>query len=342
MAVVRQQLAQMEAELKQASWLERDILIDLQMLFEGFHGGLDELEFPYTDLQEFISYNLSKNNTAILRKSMGDLVRRTWRDGEDFDQERLFLIVRMYGNIARLDSNFSLFLDSRVSKIQGRLDAMVEGRFRWYGIGQAGLGTILIFLVILLMRRLSDLYKESLAAKEVMAELSMRDTLTDLPNRRTLADLFPHLLERVKLRGIGFCLMLLEVDNFKGVNDTLGHAAGDLLLKTLAQRMTELLRKPAVIVRWGGDEFVILLPDTFEISDAQTVAHRLLTGLAEPIDFHGQSLEFTTSIGIAQCPLDGDSLEAILHSADLAMYEAKKQGKNTFALCAQNLQPAKG
>jgi len=124
--------------------------------------------------------------------------------------------------------------------------------------------------------------------------------------------------------------MMLDLDGFKEVNDSLGHEAGDALLKTMASRLKKAARECDTVSRFGGDEFVILLTDLANEDDTRVVAERVLASVAEPVPFGGQSLSVTTSIGIAVFPRDGEDAETLLKCADIAMYEAKAGGRNGY------------
>lgn len=327
---LQQQIEKMEQLADQAQWLDDGLRDDLLRLLQSLQGALHELDLPYEDLSDFVAYHRALNS-GFLQRPMIELIRQSWLSKDDDDPYRLFYLVRMYNNIARYDVSFSATLEARTADIRHKLDAVVADKFRSYELAQFGLGLGLSLLVILLARRVIALYNESLASKEAMADLSMRDVLTELPNRRALISMCPVLIEQAQQDSSGLFLMLLDVDDFKGVNDSLGHAAGDVLLRTLAHRMKAMLRSPSVAARLGGDEFVLLLPETPNLGAAQAVAQRLLDHVSSPISFEGKLLSFTLSIGIAQYPQDGGNLDDLLQSADTALYQAKKRGKNTYA-----------
>ena len=141
--------------------------------------------------------------------------------------------------------------------------------------------------------------------------------------------------------------MYLDLDQFKRVNDTLGHEAGDQLLKEVAQRLTECVRKEDTVGRSGGDEFTILLYDINTPSDAGLVAEKILQRLREPIHLSGQPLVVTTSIGVTIIPGDGSASNELMKNADLAMYRAKEPVRRALATasnpttvsCADSLNP---
>lgn len=164
---------------------------------------------------------------------------------------------------------------------------------------------------------------------EVMAT---HDPLTGLPNRTLLYDRFQIAAAQANRRNKRVALMTLDLDHFKVINDTLGHDAGDGLLKVIAARLGRILRKGDTIARLGGDEFVLLLPDIEHAGHALTVAHKVLAEVRKPLTINGNKPVVTVSIGIAVFPDDGTDLETLMKNADLSMYGAKENGRNTCAL----------
>jgi diguanylate cyclase (GGDEF)-like protein/PAS domain S-box-containing protein len=156
------------------------------------------------------------------------------------------------------------------------------------------------------------------------------DLLTGLPNRNLLTDRFSQAIAAKERYHSFLALLLMDLDNFKFVNDTLGHAAGDLLLVEVARRIRSSVRKNDTIARLGGDEFVVI-PD--KVADSQAAARageQILAALSEPFFILGREIFLTVSIGIVVHPNDGDSLDQLLQHADIAMYHAKHLGKNNF------------
>lgn len=175
--------------------------------------------------------------------------------------------------------------------------------------------------VLASMGRILAAYWESGPAGE-HAHLARTDDLTGLPNRRgfyTRAGL----LLRTPNHGLSPVLLLLDLDNFKDVNDSLGHAAGDELLRVVAARLNANLRDEDLLVRLGGDEFAVLLPDADD-GGATQVARRLLAAVEEPVPLEGLSVEVAGSIGIATSPVHGRDVGTLLRHADIAMYRAKR------------------
>jgi len=170
-----------------------------------------------------------------------------------------------------------------------------------------------------------------------LVRLAHVDTLTDLPNRSLLADRVGQLTSVSRRDHRPFALMFMDLDQFKNINDTLGHSVGDALLGEVAQRLQGSLRECDTVARLGGDEFAVLLPGT-DAAGAEQVAGKLLERLAVPCMVQGHELSMTMSIGIACYPSDGDDYEILSRNADTAMYRAKHEGKATWRFFAAGMQ----
>jgi diguanylate cyclase (GGDEF)-like protein len=194
------------------------------------------------------------------------------------------------------------------------------------------LGAVLLFRTQLRLRtrHLERALADRLRAEDRLAFQANYDPLTGLPNRTLFGDRVGQAMVRDELFSAGLAVILLDLDNFKLINETLGHTAGDALLRQVAARIGERLRKTDTLARLGGDEFAILVPDLPEPRLAGEIAQHLIEGLTEPFAVGGGQLYVTASLGIATYPQDADTLEALLQHADAAMYHAKREGKNTF------------
>ena len=157
------------------------------------------------------------------------------------------------------------------------------------------------------------------------------DPLTRLPNRELLRDRCAHSIASAKRRGSRMALLFLDLDHFKPVNDSLGHALGDEVLKVVAQRLTSAVREADTVSRYGGDEFLILLSEVSQPSDAELIASKLITAIAEPCRVGGHVLQLSASIGISLYPDDGEDMDLLIRKADNAMYRAKRHGPGSFA-----------
>lgn len=163
---------------------------------------------------------------------------------------------------------------------------------------------------------------------ERLQHLALYDALTGLPNRELFQDRVQRSLLRAKREQNHFALMYLDLDKFKAANDTFGHAAGDHLLKETARRITECVRETDTVVRFGGDEFVVLLDNIDNRQGAFNVAEKIRLILCEPYEWQGHIIELSVSIGISLFPDQGEQITQLIAAADEAMYKAKKRGKN--------------
>jgi diguanylate cyclase (GGDEF)-like protein len=181
-------------------------------------------------------------------------------------------------------------------------------------------------------------------AESHIAHMASHDALTDLPNRSSLLDRLSQLRsepggEKANESDPAAALLLLDLDRFKEVNDTLGHAAGDKLLRMVSERLRALLAKDDFAARLGGDEFAILHPVT-NAEDTAELARRVIDALVAPYDLEGHQANIGASIGISLAPADGADPEALLRSADLALYRAKGQGRGDFAFFESEMTAA--
>jgi len=160
--------------------------------------------------------------------------------------------------------------------------------------------------------------------------LAYHDTLTGLPNRRLLDDRLRQAVFLAQRRDARIAVMVMDLDNFKQVNDALGHRAGDSVLREAAHRLAGCVRKADTLARHGGDEFVIVIPDLQLDTDCQVVAEKILRALDAPFRVDGRDFQIGASIGISLFPGDGGDGEAVLRNADVAMYRAKQLGRNNY------------
>ncbi len=190
-------------------------------------------------------------------------------------------------------------------------------------------------------------------AEEQIHNLAYYDLVTGLPNRAHLYDMISLALNRGHQKSNKFALLFLDLDHFKQVNDTLGHNAGDLLLRQVSSRLKEAIRRTdtvarteegeknkklaETIARLGGDEFVVLLDQVDRVEDAAYAARRICTELAKSFNLDGHEVSITTTIGISIFPADGDTAEELLKHADVAMYHAKEQGRNGYQFYSQSI-----
>ncbi len=166
-------------------------------------------------------------------------------------------------------------------------------------------------------------------SEERVAHMARHDALTDLPNRSLLRERLEHELKRVK-RGECLAVLCLDLDQFKGVNDALGHPIGDQLLKLVADRLRGCTREPDTVARLGGDEFAIIMTQMNQPTDAAALSKRIRESVARPYQIEGHTIITDISIGISVAPFDDTEPDALLRNADLALYGAKADGRGTY------------
>jgi diguanylate cyclase (GGDEF)-like protein len=163
-----------------------------------------------------------------------------------------------------------------------------------------------------------------------LAVLAQFDALTGLPNRALLSDRFSQLIVQARRHATQLGVLFIDLDNFKLVNDSMGHAGGDDLLREVARRLQSAVRAGDTVARISGDEFAVILTDLARPDDAALVAQKIIERLAAPMQVRGHEIFVTASIGISAFPADGDDVEALLGAADAAMYRAKQSGRNGY------------
>lgn len=166
-------------------------------------------------------------------------------------------------------------------------------------------------------------------AEATIRRMAYHDALTGLPNRFLVSDRLEQGLSQAKRRGCLLAVMLLDLDGFKTVNDTLGHNVGDLLLRAVARSIESLLRKSDTVGRMGGDEFLIILPEVKTLEGTAAVASKVLKAVGQAREIAGHPIKVTTSAGIALYPWDGEDASTLIQKADAAMYRAKDAGRDT-------------
>ena len=163
-----------------------------------------------------------------------------------------------------------------------------------------------------------------------LARSSQRDALTDTPNRTLMLDRLNKAISNARRRGAHIALLFLDIDQFKKINDTKGHVVGDEVVQHVARCLESVVRDADTVSRHGGDEFLILLSDVSQASDAAIIAEKILTAIAEPIFIQGHELSISVSLGITIYPDNGEDAAALIKRADEAMYISKRSKLGGF------------
>ena len=174
-------------------------------------------------------------------------------------------------------------------------------------------------------------------AQRKIQHLAYHDSLTGLPNRMLFMDRIDQAISRAHREQEQFALLFIDIDHFKVINDSMGHAAGDQLLNIISQRLCEMLRKSDTVARLGGDEFTVIIEGLEDAEHVINVTKNILSSLDVPVDVNGREVHVGGSIGIAVYPQDGENFGSLLKNADTAMYKAKEQGRNTFQFYASEM-----
>jgi diguanylate cyclase (GGDEF)-like protein len=178
------------------------------------------------------------------------------------------------------------------------------------------------------------LLRQEVRQHQIAAEraeyLAYYDSLTTLPNRSLFSKLLNQAISLARRDAKQLAVLFVDLDRFKNINDTLGHEAGDLLLQEVGKRLQGCLRESDTVARLGGDEFVVLLPTLRDPADIEVLAHKILAATGKSFVAHGQEFRVTASVGASIFPKDGDDEQSLMKNADIAMYQAKEDGKNNF------------
>lgn len=208
-----------------------------------------------------------------------------------------------------------------------------------FGLGLCATAVISAFVLIMARAEVQMRHRnlelnaqihERLQVEQRLAQLAHFDSVTGLANRVLFRERLVSAIEQVRRKGACLAVMILDIDGFKSINDTLGHATGDLLLRHATQRFLDSVHPDDTVARLGGDEFGFILEHIERPEDAARVVGHLLKSLAVPFDLNGNAALVTASIGVALCTLNGSCAEDLLRHADTAMYSAKEAGRNDF------------
>src|SRR5712691_6572439 len=173
--------------------------------------------------------------------------------------------------------------------------------------------------------------------EEHIQYLADHDALTGLPNRARFSDTLNLALQNARRYNRSFAVFFIDLDRFKIINDTLGHEVGDKLLQEMGARLTDTVRSSDVVARLGGDEFVVLVQEVNEAKQVETVARKILSAIIKPMGIQGQECRVTASIGICMYPAEAQDEQSLMKNADIAMYRAKEEGKNTYKFYSEEI-----
>lgn len=192
--------------------------------------------------------------------------------------------------------------------------------------------------IVRLLQKVRDENARYLETRQHVQHIALHDALTGLPNRRLARERFINLFDLAKRHDHKLALMFIDLDDFKTVNDSSGHEAGDRLLQVIAQRLQETLRESDTVCRLGGDEFLVIANDVRNEEELGRLADKLIDRISQSVKIGDMEHRCSGSIGITIAPQDGDSFDALLKNADMAMYLAKKEGRNNYQYFDDSLQ----
>jgi diguanylate cyclase (GGDEF)-like protein len=234
----------------------------------------------------------------------------------------MFMLISHADGVIRRQYRERELGEQALRQVQGTLERRVKARTKELARANAGLEAEIA------ERRLAD---------QRVVHMAHHDALTGLPNRTLLADRVGQAIARAHRSGGKLAVLFLDLDRFKNVNDSFGHAVGDMLLTAVSARLTASRREEDTVARLGGDEFIVSIPDVADAAEAESVAARILSDLAKPFTINGHQLHADVSIGIALYPRDGDTAETLMRNADTAMYHAKESGRGNYQFFSEQL-----
>jgi diguanylate cyclase (GGDEF)-like protein len=223
--------------------------------------------------------------------------------------------------------------------VQDMEDRLATRRL-WLMVAEISVIAVMMTLAALLALMMMNRQKLLLAHQELedayvrIRELALFDALTGLPNRTLFMDRFQLCLLTAERNGEALALLYVDLDDFKAINDQLGHDAGDEVLRESASRMRDLLRSNDTVCRWGGDEFLILLPNAAGVPGVSAIAKRLIARITTPMTYNGNTCQVSASVGLALFPEHGREWITLCKAADAALYEAKHRGKSQWVVAS--------
>jgi len=312
--------------LQQSLKLSSDELLQASEEMNAVFQAIPDQLFNLDETGRIINYKLGQSSHHYLK--IGDLINRQLTDVTN-------------GEVAsKFDVSIKQVLEQQSTK-HFEFIIVHERKVHYYEVRMMPLKSREVMALV------RDITERKLAEEQI-AFLAYHDSLTALPNNRLFKDRLQHAISQADRKGKLLAVMFLDLDRFKLINDTMGHSAGDELLKVTSQRLIEAVRKndsvainssdlSASVARLGGDEFTILLEDVDSIQAVAHIAERVIDNVSLPMMLERQEVHISTSIGIAMFPDDGKKADDILQHADTAMYHAKAQGRNNFQFYTESM-----
>ena len=279
-------------------------------IFDGIHdssGAIVDFRFSY----------INPNAERRLRVSRESVY------GQVLTEVRPFMVksglIHKYRDVVRTGISYTseVFID----------DEMIQGTWLNVQVVRLGTGIAVTSRDVTEHRRRSD----------HINHLAHHDHLTGLANRTLLHERLRHAILRGQNYGQRAAVFLIDIDFFKQINDSLGHAAGDILLATVGQRLLSSVRESDSVARMGGDEFVIVMPDFHTVRDVERCGEQIIRNASQPVEIRGQRVSLTLSVGISIFPENGRTAEELLRNADAAMYAVKDSGRNSICVFDESL-----
>jgi len=207
-------------------------------------------------------------------------------------------------------------------------------------------GAFLIITLIILYKRRAGGYiteierqrKTLLESESKLHKMAFYDSLTGLPNKELYMNRLEQNISLAKRNGTLIGIMFIDLDSFKSINDTMGHSAGDIVLKSVAERFEHSVRKEDTVSRFGGDEYLVQLCNFEKVEDVHKITRKIMNSLQTPVIVNNVEFVITASVGVAVYPVDGEDPETLIKNADIAMYAAKNKGKNEYVFCSPEMK----
>ena len=266
----------------------------------------------------FIAFHFERDRSLVLAWCLVVMLLGVFRfKPRDFGTTTLFMLA-----------GYALVINLLMSLKPDKVDVFIEW-YQWAWLALllppfAWIGARIGVMRARIMRANAELVN----ALGTIQDMATHDSLTGLHNRASMTDALEHAVSKARRGGESLAILFIDLDGFKSVNDTLGHATGDQLLREIAQRLRAKVRQSDLVARLGGDEFVVMVETITDRHGVQLLAAKILAAVGEPMQLQGHEVTVTASIGISVFPDDGSDVSSLLANADMAMYRAKALGHN--------------